>query len=80
LTKIKTLSGTKKGAMELGGDYYNDDQGVETIPTSQVPFGDPTNQFALTFTQIKYSNGTSNTSSHLQVVAPIVLVTQGQKP
>ncbi len=72
------MSGTKKGAIELGLDNKN--QGVEIIPTSQVPLGDPSNLFALTFTQIKYSNGTSNTSSHLQVVAPIVLVTQGQKP
>jgi hypothetical protein len=66
--------------MELGGDYYNENQSVETIPTFQVPLGDPTNLCALTFTQINYSNGMSYTSSHLQVVAPIVLVTQSQKP
>jgi hypothetical protein len=76
----KNMNGIKKGATKLGGDYYNENEAIETTPTFQVPFGDPTNLFALTFTQIKYLNGTSNVSSHLQAVAPIVLVTQGQIP
>ncbi len=67
MATIKTWNGTNKGAMKLGGDYYNENEAVETTPTSQVPLGDPTNLFALTFTQIKYLNGTSNISSHLQL-------------
>ncbi len=53
---------------------------LKQLQLLKVPLGDPTNLFALTFTQIKYLNGISNISSHLQVVAPIVLVTQGQIP